>query len=92
VSVWTKSNDNYDVFLGETVIPWTLCNGAEKEAELSAFFVLVRRRSDPPEMGVSGEVQLKLKFVFPASWKCVFNGVEAFEGEIQSLLLSFGLF
>jgi hypothetical protein len=79
VSVWTKSNE-FDLFLGEAVIPWTLCNGAEKEADLSAFFVLSRRKTDPVDLAIGGEVQLKLKFKYPPEWKCVFLGVEAFEG------------
>ncbi len=90
VSVWGKDG-KYDVFLGETVIPWTMANGTVPGGlELSALFLLSRRRTDPVDVQPTGEVQLRIRYRYPASWACVFAGVESYErGEFAAAIAQF---
>ena len=90
VSIWGKDGQ-YDAFLGETVIPWTMANGTVAGGlELSALFLLSRRRTDPVDVAPTGEVQLRVKYRYPAAWGCVFAGVEGYErGEFVAAIAHF---
>jgi tetratricopeptide (TPR) repeat protein len=90
VSIWGKDGQ-YDVFLGEASIPWTMANGTVPGGlELSALFLLSRRRTDPVDVAPTGEVQLRIKYRYPASWSCVFAGVESYErGEFPAAIAHF---
>lgn len=87
VSVWGKDG-TYDVFIGEAVIP--LLSLAHQQ-EVSATFSLSKRRSDAPDMSVSGDVSLRLQLPsFPSSWRSVYDGVEAYErGDFPKAIASF---
>lgn len=76
MSVWAKQDDGFDVFLGRCIIPLlSLADGAE----LTTCFPLSARKSDPPSLGLTGEVQVRLLFKFPDAWGPVYQGVAAYE-------------
>lgn len=79
VQVFGRDGDHY-TFLGQTVVSLLSLSGvgtAKKGGgELSALFALSARSG---ESGITGEIQLRVHYAYPASWACVYEGVDAYE-------------